>query len=173
MSPVARPSAAQIIEELGLEPHPEEGGFFRETYRSAGEIPAEALSGEYSGTRSHSTAIYYLLTPESMSEMHLLPTDEVFHFYLGDPVEQLLLRPDGSSELVVLGPDLAAGQRVQHVVPGGVWQGARLAPGGAWALMGCTVAPGFDYADYTSGNRAELSRAYPEQVAAIEARTRG
>src|SRR5581483_11176343 len=97
------------------------------------------------------TAIYYLLTPDTVSAMHRLATDEIFHFYLGDPVEMLQLRPDGSHRVAILGPDLDAGQRPQIVVPRGVWQGARLVPGGRFALLGTTVAPGFDYADYETG----------------------
>ena len=157
---------------LGLEPHPEEGGFFRETYRAAGEVPAGSLGEAYQGPRRFSTAIYYLLTPETRSELHLLPTDEVFHFYVGDPIEQLRLRPDGTAEVVVLGGDLAAGHVPQSVVPGGVWQGAHLAEGGAWALMGCTVAPGFEYADYTPGDREVLAEAHPEHAARIARLTR-
>lgn len=164
--------AAEVIEKLGLIPHPEEGGYFRETYRAAGELPAGSLGDAYQGPRRHSTAIYYLLTPETRSELHILPTDEVFHFYAGDPVEQLRLHLDGGAEVVVLGNDLAAGQVPQSVVPGGVMQGAHLAPGGAWALMGCTVAPGFEYADYTPGDRATLTAAHPEHAARIARLTR-
>ena len=162
--------AAEVIELLGLEPHPDEGGFFRETYRAAGEVPAGPGAGDT--PRAAGTAIYYLLTPETRSELHLLPTDEVFHFYAGDPIEQLRLRPDGTAEVVVLGGDLAAGHLPQSVVPGGVWQGAHLAEGGAWALMGCTVAPGFEYADYTPGDRTALTEAHPEHAARIARLTR-
>ena len=99
-------------------------------------------------------------------------TDEVYHFYLGDPVEQLLLHPDGRSEVVMLGPDLAAGQRVQHVAPRDTWQGTRLRDGGTWALLGTTMAPGFDAADYEAGDRAALCAAYPHEAARIVALTR-
>lgn len=155
--------ARRVIELLDLVPHPEEGGFFREIYRAKDSIAAEALPAGYDGPRSLSTAIYYLLTPETFSEMHRLRSDEIFHFYLGDPVEQLQLFPDGSGRKVVLGPDLEHGQILQGVVPAGVWQGARLLPGGAhgWALVGATVAPGFDFADYEAHGRAELEAAYP------------
>lgn len=163
--------AREVIEVLGLEPHPEEGGYFRETYRATRSLAPEALGGAYPGARVASTAIYYLLTPETMSEMHLLATDEVFHFYLGDPVEQVLLHPDGSGELRTLGLDLAAGARPQAVVPAGSWQGALLAPGGEFALMGCTVAPGFEFADYTGGT-PELCDRWPDFADAIRARLR-
>jgi predicted cupin superfamily sugar epimerase len=148
----------RLIDMLGLEPHPKEGGYFRETYRSADSFEP---GHPFDGARSHGTAIYYLLTHDTFSAMHRLPGDEIFHFYLGDPVELLMLYPDGKSELVLLGPDLEH-QTVQHVVPGGTWQGSRLAAGGAWALMGTTMAPGFDYADYETGTLA-LTDAYPSR----------
>lgn len=154
--------AAAIIDALGLVPHPKEGGWFRETYRAAETFDAEALPGAYAGPRAVSTAIYYLLTPATFSALHRLASDEVFHFYAGDPVEQLRLHPGGRGEVVTIGNNVLAGQRPQVLVPRGVWQGARLAPGGRYALLGCTVAPGFDYADYESGGRAALIAAYPE-----------
>jgi len=147
---VSRPSAEDLIRLLGLEPLEPEGGFFRETHRAAG--PGRAVS----------TAIYYLLTPESRSRLHRLPQDEIFHFYLGDPVEQLVLRPDGTGEVRVLGPDVGAGMRPQALVPGGWWQGARLRPGGAFALMGTTVAPGFEPADFEAGEGGRLEGEYPQ-----------
>jgi predicted cupin superfamily sugar epimerase len=155
-------TAKDVIALLGLEPHPTEGGYFLETYRSAEIIQPEALPDRYAGGRLASTAIYYLLTAETFSEMHRLKSDEVFHFYLGDPVEMLQLWPDGSGRVVTLGADIAGGMMPQLVVPHGVWQGARLASGGSFALLGTTVAPGFDYADYESGDRDELMDAYPK-----------
>jgi hypothetical protein len=155
-------TAQQIIERLQLEPLTIEGGYFRETYRSKLQLPGSALPREYGGERSASTAIYYLLTPETISAIHRVKSDEVFHFYAGDPVEMLQLRPDGSTEVIVIGNDLAAGQVPQVVVLGGVWQGCRLVASGRWALMGCTVAPGFDYADFTAGKRAELIESHPK-----------
>jgi predicted cupin superfamily sugar epimerase len=149
-----------------------EGGFFRETYRAASVIPQEVLPGRL-GPRSVSTAIYYLLKPGHVSELHVLPGDEVFHFYLGSPVKMLQLWPDGSGREVVLGPDLAAGQVPQLVVPAGVWQGTRLVGATGFALLGCTVAPGFDYGDYRGGSRAELVAKWPafaEQIARLTPR---
>jgi uncharacterized protein len=119
-----------------------------------------------------STAIYYLLTPETFSALHRLRSDEVFHFYLGDPVEMLQLLPGGEGRLHVLGTDLAAGMRPQVVVPRDVWQGARLLPGGSLALLGTTVAPGFDPADCESGKRDALVAAYPDFRERIVALTR-
>src|SRR5262245_48316309 len=148
-------TAEALIERLKLQPHPKEGGFFRETYRAGESSTATALPARYGAARNHSTAIYYLLTPTTFSALHRLKSDEVFHFYLGDPVRMLQLAPDGSGQTVVLGQDVLAGQQVQTMVPHGVWQGSLLEPGGKFALLGCTVAPGFDYADYEHGARAD------------------
>ena len=155
------PTADELIALLNLQPHPKEGGFFRETYRAPEAWPAAALPARYRGDRSASTAIYYLLTPNSFSALHRLQTDEVFHFYLGSPVRMLQLLPDGTGRTLVLGPDIRNGQHVQVVVPRGVWQGSLLEPGGDFALLGCTVAPGFEYADYESGGRDALLAQYP------------
>jgi uncharacterized protein len=160
-------TADDVIEHLKLQPHPVEGGFFRETYRSAESLDR---GGD---RRSISTAIYYLLTPKTVSALHNLPGDEVFHFYAGDPVRMLQLWPDGTTRTLVLGIDLKAGQVPQFVVPGGVWQGSVLIEGGSWALLGATMAPGFDYADYVSGNRAELAARYPGEARMIERLTPG
>lgn len=157
-----RLSAKQVIEKLGLMPHPEEGGFFIETHRSSEIIPQGVLPDRYPGDRCHSTAIYYLLTPETYSHMHKLETDEIFHFYAGDPCEMLQLHPDGTGEVIVLGNDLLAGQSPQVRVPCGSWQGMRLIPGGEYGLMGCTVAPGFEFADYAHGARPELLEQFPD-----------
>jgi hypothetical protein len=155
------PTADELIRYLKLEPHPKEGGFFRETYRAAETFPAGALPPRYPGPRAASTAIYYLLTPNTYSALHRLQTDEVFHFYLGDPIRMLQLHVDGSSQTIVLGPDVLNGQHLQVVVPRGVWQGSLLEPGGTFALLGCTVAPGFEYVDYEAGDRQTLLKQYP------------
>jgi predicted cupin superfamily sugar epimerase len=165
-------TAEEIKRLLQLEAHPREGGYFRQTWKSEEEIPLTTPPSRYSGARAAGTAIYYLLEPSSFSEMHRLISDEVFHFYHGDPVEMLQLWPDGSSRVVRLGSDLANGMLPQSVVPKGVWQGSRLVPGGSVALLGCTVSPGFDYADYETGSRAELVREYPDSAALIAALTR-
>src|ERR1039458_5800201 len=105
-----------------------------------------------------------LLPPRThtFSELHRVASDEIFHFYLGDPVEMLQLWPDGSGKQVLIGTDIKSGMAPQVVVPHGVWQGARLVPGGEFALLSCTVSPGFEYADYESGSRQFLRWAYPE-----------
>lgn len=153
----------QLMDWLKLEPHPREGGYFVETYRADEELLPSASGGlpvRYQGRRSLGTAIYYLLTPDTFSAMHRLNSDEIFHFYYGDPVEMLLLYPDGRGVKRVLGTDFASGMSPQIVVPRGIWQGARLIPGGRFALMGTTVAPGFDFADYETGEREPLVAAY-------------
>jgi uncharacterized protein len=161
-------SAEEIRDLLGLKPHPREGGAFLETYRSsaafAGPDPVAGREG-----RAVSTAIYYLLTPETFSALHRLDADEIFHFYLGDPVEMLQLLPDGSGRTVTIGCDLAGGMRPQVVVPRGVWQGTRLLPGGSFALLGTTMAPGFEDRGYEDGEAGTLIAAYPSFRRLIEA----
>ena len=142
--------AARLKALLGLSPLPTEGGFFAETYRS-----------------THSTAIYYLLEPGTCSRLHRLTSDEVYHFYLGDPVELLVLRADGTSEVRCLGPALDRGQAVQAVVPAGVWQGARIVSGGAFALLGTTMAPPFSWSGFVAGGRAALTAQYPDRAELI------
>lgn len=154
-------TADEVRKLLQLEPLPVEGGFFRETYRSRWAVSAEYLPDGIGGSRSIGTAIYYMITPETFSALHRLPGTEVFHFYLGDPVLMLQLLPDGSSRTITLGNDLLAGQQPQVVVRGHIWQGSRLAPGGKWALLGTTMSPGFDYADYENGDREILIAQYP------------
>jgi predicted cupin superfamily sugar epimerase len=164
-------TAEDIMRLLHLVPHPE-GGSYIQTYKSSQSIPPEALATSYDGPRSTGTAIYYLLEPGTFSELHRLRSDEIFHFYLGDPVEMLQLSPDGTTRVVQLGTNLNAGQQPQVVVPKSVWQGSRLIPGGAFALLGCTVSPGFEFADYESGHRDALVAQYPDQCGLITALTR-
>ena len=159
-------TAEEIKALLNLEPHPVEGGSYRRTYTSSGNVALPR------GVRPYGTAIYYLLEAGTFSEMHMLASDEIFHFYLGDPVEMLQLHPDGRSAVFTLGPDLQADQHVQLVVPAGVWQGTRLVEGGKVALLGCTVTPGFDFADYRSGSYAELAAKWPAEAERIRKLTR-
>jgi uncharacterized protein len=159
--------AETVIRQLGLKPHPE-GGFYRETYRCEEDLAAAGLPGRYGSQRSVSTAIYYMLTPGSCSAMHRLQSDEVFHFYAGDSLTMLQLHADGRAETIILGQDFMAGQRPQVVVPRGVWQGLFLNEGGSFALLGATVAPGFDFADFELAARDDLIRQYPGSAAMIE-----
>jgi uncharacterized protein len=160
-----------VLRILSLAPLPGEGGYFRETYRSQLVIPKEALPPVYAGPRQAGTAIYYLLTPNTSSLIHRLPGDEVFHFYLGDPVDMLQLHPNGKACSVVIGSDIERGMQPQVVVPAGVWQGSRLVPGGRFALMGTTMAPGFDFGDFELGSRTVLIRQFPDHKDLIRALT--
>jgi hypothetical protein len=166
-------TAERLKTLLNLVPLSIEGGYFTETYRSLEMISPECLQGRYSGSRSVGTAIYYLLEPGTFSEIHRVASDEIFHFYLGDPVEMLQLWPDGSGKRVLIGTDIEKGMAPQVVVPQGVWQGARLAAGGKFALLGCTVSPGFEYADYESGSRQHLCELHPAYRDMIWALTTG
>lgn len=152
----------EVIKFLNLKKHPKEGGYFIETYRSVDKISGKLLSVDYRGNRSLSTAIYYLLTQDTYSEMHRLISGEIYHFYIGDPVEMLQLYPEGDGKIVIIGNDIKSGMSLQVIVPGGVWQGSRLLPGGRFALMGTTVSPGFEFSDYESGKREELVKLYPK-----------
>ncbi len=159
-------TADQIKSLLHLEPHPVEGGWFRRTYTSAASVELPR------GQRAQGTAIYYLLETGGFSEMHVLASDEIFHFYLGDPVEMLQLLPNGRTAVFTLGPDLTAGQHVQLMVPAGVWQGTRLIADGKVALLGCTVTPGFDFADYRNAGAEELIAKWPAEAERIRKLTR-
>ena len=158
------PTAEEIIALLQLVPLPNEGGFHRQSYVSA----ARLTNGRPAGT-----AIYFLITPDGFSALHRLETEEVWHFYAGDPVEHLTLDPaTGEGFVTHLGAPLANGGRPQLVVRGGHWQGARLAAGGAWALLGCTMSPGWDEREFTLGERAALAALFPAWAADIRALTR-
>ena len=154
-------TADQLIALLDLKPHPE-GGYYKETYRSSETISEEVLPSRYKGRRCFGTAIYYLLTAQTFSAMHRVRSDEIFHFYSGDPVEMLQLSPHGSGRVAILGSDILNGMQPQVVVDRGVWQGARLLEGGKFALLGTTVSPGFEFTDYESGHREELVKSYPQ-----------
>jgi predicted cupin superfamily sugar epimerase len=160
-------SVDQLIRLLDLKPHPE-GGYFRETYRSDESIQHTCLPDRYHGDRHYSTAIYYLLPAGAVSRLHRIASDEVWHFYLGGSFTLVELSPDGSSDHVVLGPNIGGGQRLQHVVKAGTWFGAYPNPGTDYSLVGCTVAPGFDFADFEIAHRQELIAKYPREKAVIE-----
>lgn len=161
-------TAEDVKRILGLQPHPREGGWYARTWESEEFVGAECFAdGRYDEARRTSTAIYYLLEPGTFSEMHVLKSDEIFHHYMGGAVEMLQLFADGSSSRVVLGKDLAEGQRPQHVVRRGVWQGCRLIVQEGWALLGCTVSPGFEFVDYENASATELIAKWPGEVEMI------
>lgn len=166
-------TADEVKNLLGLRPHPREGGWYMRTYEADEFVPAEVFEdGRYASARRTGTAIYYLLEPGTFSEMHRLQSDEVFHFYAGDAVEMLQLVEDGKGSMTVIGNDLARGETPQVVVRRGVWQGSRLVAGGQWALLGCTVSPGFEFEDYEAGRREILCAQWPEFAAEIAKLTR-
>ena len=152
------------------------GGWYRETWRSTVNIPGPELGDQYEGERSAGTAIYYVLTSDTVSRMHRLPSDETFHFYLGDPVEMLLLHSDSAnSEIITFGQDIFGGDHVQFTIPGNTLMGGRLKPDAAvkdavgFALMGTTVSPGFDFADLEMGTFNDLAAQYPDRKELIKA----
>ncbi len=164
-------NAEEIIEKLQLVPLPEEGGYYRETYRSEGVIPDGVIAGS-KGVRNFSTQIYYLVTPDEFSALHRVKTsDEIFHFYLGDPVEMVQITEKGEMSTHVLGQKIPE-YNLQVVAPRGVWQGTRLIEGGNWALLGCSVAPGFEFSDFEVKTRSEFIDLFPQHKSAVERYTR-
>ncbi len=167
-------TVAEIIKQLHLEPLPEEGGFFRRTYQSSESIPNGILPRKYQQDLALGTAIYALFTPTEFSAMHRLDTDEIYHFYGGDPLEMLLLHPNGSGERFILGTDFQSGMQPQKVVAKDVWQGSRSLPGGkyGYALIGTTMAPGYEHQGFALGHRKSLVRQYPGYADLINELTR-
>jgi predicted cupin superfamily sugar epimerase len=161
------PDAADIVERLALVPHPE-GGFYRETWRSQREV-----TGHPGGVRAAGTAIYFLLPAGAFSAFHRVSSDEAWHHYDGDPVDlHLLDEADGRHSAITLGRDIAAGQVSQHVVPAGTWQAA-VPRGDRYALCGCTVAPGFEFADFEMPPRAVLLATFPQHAEVVTRFSRG
>ena len=152
--------AEELINTLGLAPHPE-GGWFRETYRATEKVPGTVLPGRFSGDRSFCTAIYYLLEKGDISAFHRIKSDELWHFHTGTVLTVHLFSQEGDYRALPLGADLAAGASFQVVVPGGCWFGAEVTGGGDFSLVGCTVAPGFDFVDFEMANRESLLLQFP------------
>jgi uncharacterized protein len=165
-------TARYWIEKLQLEAHPE-GGYFRQTYRSDVMIAREALPAGFAGARAASTAIYFLLEGENFSAFHRLRSDEVWHFYAGDPLVVHVISPEGSYSSILLGCELEAGQVLQAVVLAGYWFASHVADWSSFAVVGCTVAPGFDFEDFEMGEREELVARYPQHRVLIEGLTLG
>lgn len=159
-------TTANLIEQLCLIQHPE-GGWYREIYRCDESAPAYALPERFGGDRSFCTAIYYLLGKENVSKLHRIKSDEMWHFYAGATLSVHILTLDGAHRAIRLGSDLAAGEIYQAVVPAGCWFGAEVTGEGEYSLVGCTVAPGFDFADFEMGNKDFLLKQYPEHTEII------
>jgi len=154
-------NAAAIIKELGLLEHPE-GGYFKETYRSNGEIPNTELGESYKGDRNYSTCIYFLLTSEKFSAFHKINQDEIWHYYKGAPLLLHIISKDGAYSSVKIGNDFGKGEVPQYVVQGGDWFAAEVLDKNAYTLVGCTVAPGFDFADFVLPERKDLVALFPQ-----------
>jgi hypothetical protein len=163
-------SAQQWIERLNLEPHPE-GGWYRQTYRAPLTLPRSALPG-FAGDRPASTAIYFLLAGDQFSAFHRLRSDEVWHFYAGSALIVHVIEPGGRYNQLLLGSDASSGEQFQAVVPAGCWFGSSLRHPDSYALVGCTVAPGFDFADFEMAERNELAVRFPQHRKIIERLTR-
>jgi len=161
----------QIIRKLDLKPHPE-GGFFRETYRSAGVISHDNLGHSYKGERNYSTCIYFLLTSEVFSAFHRILQDEIWHFYDGSPIEIHTIAQDGIYTKTVIGRDIDREQVPQFVVPGGSWFAATVINPDDYSLIGCTVSPGFDFRDFELPLRNELISKFPQHEEIIVKLTR-
>lgn len=159
------PIVQQIIQFYQLLPHPE-GGYYKETYRSAELIPLNSLPERFTGERNFSTAIYFLLVENSFSAFHRIQSDECWHFYTGDSVDIHVLHPNGNYELIKLGNNIEIGEQYQAMVPAGAWFASKT--NGNYSLVGCTVSPGFDFADFELANAVELASQFPAQLSLIK-----
>jgi len=158
-------SERELINLLALQPHPE-GGFYAESFRSPRQ-----LNFPEGRIRSACSVIFFLLPSGDFSALHRVDSDETWNYYDGAPLEMTILHPSGEIKTVILGRNLSAGERFHHVVPAGHWQGAR-PTGSGYSLVGCTVAPGFDFADFEMPDRDTLLRLFPQNREAILALTR-
>jgi predicted cupin superfamily sugar epimerase len=159
-------TAAFIVEKLRLEPHPE-GGFYRETYRSEGILPAGVLPTAFSGDRNFATSIYFLIEKDNFSALHKIKSDETWHFYYGDALEVVEIDPSGRLTKTLIGKALEKGEVFQYTVKAGNWFGSRVANGGSFSLVGCAVAPGFDFDDFEMGDKEALISKFPEHTSII------
>jgi len=159
------------IAKLRLEVHPE-GGYFRQTYKAELTLSQAALPSGFTGARAASTAIYFLLDGENFSAFHRLRSDEVWHFYDGAPLVVHVIEPEGKVSRILLGRDLEVGQVLQAVVKAGCWFASHVADWNSFALVGCTVAPGFEFEDFEMGRRRKLVERYPLHEKLIERLTR-
>ena len=164
-------SAQYWIDQLQLAKHPE-GGYFREVYKSAENIPQQGLPDRYHGSRAFATHIYFLITYEGFSAFHRLRTDEIWHFYAGNPCQIHMIADDGSYSTHKLGPDPEAGENFQAIVAAGCWFAVNVEAPEAYTLAGCTMAPGFDFADFELAEREVLISDFPQHTALIEGLTR-
>jgi len=155
-------TAEYWIKHLNLEPHPE-GGFYREIYRANEMIQSGALPERYSSDRNFGTSIYFLLQSDSVSHFHRLQSDEIWHFYTGSSLSLHMLSDENGYETQSLGPDPEDGQQYQVIIPENTWFGATVDKANSFSLVGCTMAPGFDFRDFELGKREDLVNKYPDQ----------
>jgi predicted cupin superfamily sugar epimerase len=151
----------QYIEYLQLQPHPE-GGYFKETYRAEGIISKACLPNQIGGDRSFSTAIYFLLQQGDFSAFHKIKSDECWHFYEGGTLLIHVLGQSGEYSCTRLGRNIQEGEKLQFVVPAGAWFASEPASSTFFALVGCTVAPGFEFADFEMAKKESLLQQFPE-----------
>jgi predicted cupin superfamily sugar epimerase len=161
----------KIIENLKLTPHPE-GGYYRETYRCSEQIPTTALNSTFNGPRNISTAIYFLLTSDNFSAFHKINQDEFWHFYKGSPIKLHQISPEGEYKAVIIGNNIENLEVPQYYVPAGYWFAAEVTKPNSFALVGCTVAPGFDFADFKLAKQLELMKTFEQHKHIIKRLTR-
>ncbi|SHJ53571.1 cupin domain-containing protein [Aquimarina spongiae] len=160
-----------IVENLNMAPHPE-GGFYKETYRSAHAIPQGVLGDEFTGDRNYCTGIYFLLTSQNFSAFHRIKQDEMWHFYTGSSLYVHVIDPNGNYHRQTLGINFDKGELPQYVVPAGSWFASSVKDEGSFSLVGCTVAPGFDFDDFELANRKSLIETFPDHKELISQYTR-
>lgn len=160
-----------LVEKFNLEPHPE-GGYFKETYRSAGTITNDSLPKNYKGERNYSTCIYFLLTSETFSAFHKIKQDEIWHFYAGSPLKLFMISDQGDYLEQIIGNDFKSGQLSQYVVPGGYWFAAKTIASNSYSFVGCTVSPGFDFEDFELADQRDLMNRFPKHAEIISRLTR-
>lgn len=160
-----------LVQHLRLEPHPE-GGYYRETYRSAETLPQSALPDGFDGDRHFCTAIYFLITENNFSALHRIRSDETWHFYSGETLEVIEIDTAGTLIITHVGKEINAGEVFQYTVKAGHWFGSRVKKGGEYSLVGCTVSPGFDFKDFEMAQREDLLQNYPQHAAVIREMTR-
>lgn len=156
----------QLVDKYSLQPHPE-GGWYKQTYKSSESVAAAALPERFGGNRPFSTAIYFLLEQGNFSAFHRIKSDECWHFYAGDTLQVYVIQQDGTLKIISLGQAIENNELFQYVVPANCWFASRPAPGSAFSFVGCTVAPGFDFADFELANADVLSKEYPQHAAII------
>lgn len=166
-----RVSTDSIIKKLKLKPHPE-GGYYRQVYKSDGYIPPETIYGHFQGKRAYSTAIYYLLQSDEFSAFHKIKQDEIWHYYSGSALDIHVLSQNGEHRIKTVGDELKDDGRYQQIVHAGNWFAAEVKSRDTYALVGCTVAPGFEFDDLEIADRHKLLQQYPQQKNIIKRFTR-